>query len=33
MDNKGMPKVSVMIPVYNAKEFIAECLDSVSVNT
>lgn len=29
MDNKGMPKVSIMIPVYNAKEFIDECLDSI----
>lgn len=25
----SMPKVSVMIPVYNAKEFIVECLESI----
>lgn len=29
MDNISFPKVSVMIPVYNASEFIIECLESI----
>lgn len=29
MDYKEQPKVSVMIPCYNAKEFIVECLESI----
>ena len=29
MNFTSMPKVSVMVPVYNAEEFIAECVDSI----
>ena len=29
MDSMKIPKVSISIPVYNAKEFIVECLDSI----
>lgn len=29
MDNENMPKVSIMVPVYNAKDFIIECIESI----
>ena len=28
-NNNILPKVSVMVPVYNAEDYIEECLDSI----
>ena len=32
-DNKEQPKISILVPIYNVKKYLAECIDSIIAQT